>query len=174
MNTRKVALLGNASVGKSCIMERACHNRFIEGYESTVGLEFGKLELMSNDGEKISIQIWDTAGQERFRSLIANYYRDAHGILLIFDLTNEKSFNELDYWIGQIQEKIEDQSFVLAIVGNKIDLIEDTEAELQPLMDRGNALARKYNGIFYTVSAKTGQSIMEVFVEVAKTIAEKQ
>ena len=55
INTWKVALLGDASVGKSCIMERACHNRFIEGYESTVGLEFGKLELLSNDGEKISI-----------------------------------------------------------------------------------------------------------------------
>ena len=92
-NIWKVALLGEASVGKSCIMERACHNRFIEGYESTVGLEFGKLELMSGDGENISIQIWDTAGQERFRSLISNYYRDAHGILLVYDLTNTKTFD---------------------------------------------------------------------------------
>uniref|UniRef100_A0A182V5X4 Ras-related protein Rab-8A n=1 Tax=Anopheles merus TaxID=30066 RepID=A0A182V5X4_ANOME len=101
--TYKVLVLGDSNVGKTCIVHRYCDERYYDTYISTIGIDF-KQKLINLDGVPIKLQIWDTAGQERFRTLTTAYYRGAMGILLMYDVTSLESFNNLSYWLRNIQE----------------------------------------------------------------------
>ena len=104
-NLYKILLLGDTSVGKSCLLLRFCDNSFQEAHLTTIGLDFRLKTINLKDDRKVKIQIWDTAGEDRFRSITRNYYKGAKGILLIFDVTDKETFTHVRDWIERIHEE---------------------------------------------------------------------
>jgi small GTP-binding protein len=99
----KLILVGDSGVGKTCILVRFSEDAFNSTFISTIGIDF-KIRTVDIEGKKIKLQIWDTAGQERFRSIMTCYYRGAMGIMLVYDVTAEKSFDNIRNWIRNIEE----------------------------------------------------------------------
>ncbi|XP_049925515.1 ras-related protein Rab-26-like isoform X2 [Epinephelus moara] len=114
----KVMLVGDSGVGKTCLLVRFKDGAFLAGsFISTVGIDF-RNKVLNIDGVKVKLQIWDTAGQERFRSVTHAYYRDAHALLLLYDVTNKSSFDNIQAWLTEIHEYAQ-QDVVLMLLGNK-------------------------------------------------------
>ncbi|KAM3598678.1 uncharacterized protein V6R79_021173 [Siganus canaliculatus] len=119
----KVMLVGDSGVGKTCLLVRFKDGAFLAGsFISTVGIDF-RNKVLNIDGVKVKLQIWDTAGQERFRSVTHAYYRDAHALLLLYDVTNKSSFDNIQAWLTEIHEYAQ-QDVVLMLLGNKASSIE--------------------------------------------------
>ena len=97
----KLLLIGDSGVGKSCLLLRFADDTYTESYISTIGVDF-KIRTIELDGKTIKLQIWDTAGQERFRTITSSYYRGAHGIIVVFDVTDQESFNNVKQWLHEI------------------------------------------------------------------------
>nr|XP_036860344.1 ras-related protein Rab-26 isoform X2 [Manis javanica] len=116
----RVMLVGDSGVGKTCLLVRFKDGAFLAGtFISTVGIDF-RNKVLDVDGMKVKLQIWDTAGQERFRSVTHAYYRDAHALLLLYDVTNKASFDNIQAWLAEIQEYAQ-HDVVLMLLGNKVD-----------------------------------------------------
>lgn len=107
-------------VGKSCLLLRFCDNSFTPSFITTIGIDF-KIRTMEIDGERVKLQIWDTAGQERFRTITTAYYRGAMGILLVYDVTDERSFNNIRNWIRNV-EQYASPNVNKILIGNKCDM----------------------------------------------------
>ena len=150
-------IIGDATVGKTCILRRFAHDKFTSNYISTVGIDFFTKDVILND-KKIHIKIWDTAGQERYRSLTQGFFRKAEGIIIVYDITNESSFNNLKFWIDSIESNTNSQNSKIPaiIIGNKIDILERK-------VDKVSAenFAKDKNYKYFEVSAKTGINIDE-------------
>ena len=101
----KILLLGDVAVGKSCLLLRYCENSFQESHLSTIGLDFRLKTISLENNRKIRIQIWDTAGEDRFRAITKNYYKGANGIILIYDVTDQQSFQHIKDWVDKIKEE---------------------------------------------------------------------
>lgn len=95
----KLILIGDSSVGKSCLLTRLTEDFFKSESDPTIGVEFGTKVLKSSSGLNVRIQVWDTAGQENFRSITQSYYRGAIGAFIVFDLTQRKSYENVGKWI---------------------------------------------------------------------------
>ena len=163
----KILLLGDSSVGKTCFLMRYTDNTFQEIHMSTIGLDYKLKNVQLDDGKIVKIQIWDTAGQDRFRSITKNYYKGAHGIILIYDITNKKSFENVRNWINQIKEEVSEKVSII-LVGNKID---DEEHRVVPTVE-GEKLSKELGLMFFECSAKSGINIDSTFNElVKKTVA---
>jgi small GTP-binding protein len=119
----KILLLGDTGVGKSSLMFRFSEGEFKSGLIGTAGVDY-KMKNIELGGKSIKIQIWDTAGQERYRTLTKAYYRGAAGIILVYDVTDPVSFNNVQYWLKKIK-KHGDENVEIILMGNKIDLIND-------------------------------------------------
>ena len=152
-------VIGDSSVGKSCFINRYFKNRFTEQYISNIGFD-KQMKIIKIDNTEYKLNIWDTAGQERFRSLPKKYYQNADGIFILFDVTNEESFKNVNYWLGSVKDYLGDNEqnlMTIFIVGNKIDLknrvISRTDAE-----NYANSLGIKY----FEISAKINLNINEV------------
>ena len=117
----KIILVGNSGVGKTSLLGRFIGNEFNTNYNCTVSVEFKTKYLSIDAFTAANLVIWDTCGQERYRSLTKSYFKDAHGILLIYDVSDEKSFEDLDLWLKEIKEIAPEKSSIL-LVGNKVDL----------------------------------------------------
>ena len=155
----KLLLLGQSSVGKTSIILRYIENSFEESNISTCGIDL-KCKYVQCDDKKIRLDLWDTAGQERFPSLMKNYFRAAHGFVLVYDITNKESFDKLQGWIKDIKETIEDvNSFKFAVIGNKKDCEKDRQVDYQILKE----FAETNNFVFSETSAKTGEGIDKLF-----------
>ncbi|CAG9324309.1 unnamed protein product [Blepharisma stoltei] len=154
--TLKILTLGDASVGKTCILLRFSEDEFPTVTMPTIGIEY-KTKLVQIQGEQVKLQVWDTAGQERYhRTLASTFYRRANGIVLVFDLTDRNSLDHVENWMKQIRQKA-DPKVAIILVGNKMDLIDQTT------FPDGKALADSYGIPFFMVSAKTGKNIAEVY-----------
>eukprot|EP00450_Noctiluca_scintillans_P032170 CAMPEP_0194552172 /NCGR_PEP_ID=MMETSP0253-20130528/96588_1 /TAXON_ID=2966 /ORGANISM="Noctiluca scintillans" /LENGTH=235 /DNA_ID=CAMNT_0039399637 /DNA_START=62 /DNA_END=770 /DNA_ORIENTATION=- len=116
----KLLLIGDSGVGKSCMLLRFADDTYTESYISTIGVDF-KIRSVQHEGKTIKLQIWDTAGQERFRTITSSYYRGAHGIIIVYDVTDKESFNNVKNWVGEIDKYAADGVNKL-LVGNKCDL----------------------------------------------------
>ena len=90
----KVLIIGNSGVGKSCLLLRFAENMFSDNYISTIGVDF-KIRKMELDGKSVKLQIWDTAGQDRFRTIIKSYYRGSNGIIVVYDITDRETFEQV-------------------------------------------------------------------------------
>jgi len=160
----KILLIGDSGVGKSCLLLRYTDGSFSENYVSTIGEDFKtrKLEL---DAKQVKLQIWDTAGQERFRTITSSYYRGAHGIIVVYDVTDQVSFNNVKQWMQEI-ERYACENVTRLLVGNKNDL------GTKKVVDGVTAkeLAESFGISFLEVSAKTGQNVDEVFNQLARDI----
>merc|ERR1711935_852765 len=134
----KLLLIGDSGVGKTCVLFRFSDDAFNSTFISTIGIDF-KIRTIELDEKKIKLQIWDTAGQERFRTITTAYYRGAMGILLVYDITNEKSFDNIKNWIRNIEQHASD-SVQKILIGNKCDMSDDRIIT----KDRGQELADEY------------------------------
>ena len=154
----KILLLGDSSVGKTCFLLRYSDDTFTENHISTIGLDYRfKLVNLEND-KKVKLQIWDTAGQDRLRAITKNYYKGAHGIILMYDVTNISTFNNIKSWVTQIRENTTEK-IKIVLVGNKID-----EEELRKISsDEGQKLAAEYDLKFFEASAKKNVKVTDVF-----------
>ena len=160
----KVCLLGDVSVGKTSIASRYCKNTFSDLYINTIGGAYQQQSVTLNNGTKIRLHIWDTSGQDRFRSMTNLYYQDAQVAILTYDVTNEESLESLNYWLEQLNNKVEVDNMILCLAGNKIDV----EASKKVIStSKGKAFAEENNMIFFETSAKTGAGIKELFQAIA-------
>eukprot|EP00026_Physarum_polycephalum_P002025 Phypoly_transcript_02029.p1 GENE.Phypoly_transcript_02029~~Phypoly_transcript_02029.p1 ORF type:complete len:983 (+),score=158.19 Phypoly_transcript_02029:31-2949(+) len=115
----KLLIIGDSGVGKSALLMRYVDDKFEPNYISTIGVDF-KIKTIENNGKLIKLQIWDTAGQERFRTITSSYYRGAHGVLIVFDLTDETSFRNLPQWLDQLNQHA-NENVNKILIGNKSD-----------------------------------------------------
>ena len=164
----KVLLLGDSTVGKTCFLLRYCDKTFQEAFVSTIGLDYRFKSMRLKSGKKIKLQIWDTAGQDRFRALTKNYFKGANGIIIIYDVTNLKTYENVKTWITQIKEEV-NQNVVIYLVGNKIDV--EKEKKLVKTED-GEKIAEEFKLTFFETSAKDGINIDETFESLAEKIDE--
>lgn len=163
----KLLLIGDSGVGKSCLLLRFSDDSFTPSFITTIGIDF-KIRTIELDGKRIKLQIWDTAGQERFRTITTAYYRGAMGILLVYDVTDDRSFNNIRNWIRNIdQHAAENVSRIL--IGNKCDLVDKKVIDSA----RGKALADEYNMKFLETSAKNSLNVDEAFITLAKEIKKR-
>ena len=159
----KILLLGDCAVGKACLLLRYCENSFQESHLATIGLDFRLKTITLENNRKIRIQIWDTAGEDRFRSITRNYYKGAHGIVLIYDVTDQQSFQHIKDWVDKIKEESK-EGVIIYLVGNKIDLIDKriiTNAD-------GKKLSEEIKIKYYETSAKDSIGVNEVFENLVK------
>lgn len=160
----KLLLIGDSGVGKTCILFRFSEDAFNTTFISTIGIDF-KIRTIELDGKKIKLQIWDTAGQERFRTITTAYYRGAMGIMLVYDITQEKSFENIKNWIRNIEENAS-ADVEKMLLGNKCELHE----KRQVTRDRGEQLAVEYGIKFMETSAKSSINVDEAFFTLARDI----
>ena len=160
----RLMLIGNSNVGKTSIIKRFCKNKFINSFISSVGIDFETKYVKIGD-KTINLQIWDTAGQERYKVLAKNYFNQSDGFIIVYDITDRKSFDDVANWIEQIKEYAGEYTKNI-IVGNKLDLEKMRKVE----KDEGKELAEKYGYIFFETSAQSGKNIDKAFDSLAKNI----
>lgn len=160
-NELKVVLLGDSGVGKSSVMLRFIINNFRLDTSSTIGASFMS-KVMQLGERSIKFNIWDTAGQERYHSLARMYLRDADSAILIYDITNKESFKSLKTWHNELKEIVKAE-LVVAVCGNKEDLVEDEEVNPQEAVE----FTSEVKGFFRKISAKSNLGIESVFKEIA-------
>jgi len=163
----KLLLIGDSGVGKSCLLLRFCEDSFTPSFITTIGIDF-KIRTVEIDGKKIKLQIWDTAGQERFRTITTAYYRGAMGILLVYDVTDEKSFMSIRNWIANVDQFAQD-SVNRILVGNKCDMTTKKVVEYAS----GKALADEFGIRFLETSAKNSTNVDEAFISLARDIKKR-
>ena len=164
----KVLLLGDSSVGKTCFLLRYCDKSFQEAHLSTIGLDYRLKSMTLQNDKNIKLQIWDTAGQDRFRAITKNYYKGANGIILIYDVTNKQSYENVKNWLTQIKEEA-NPNVIIYLAGNKIDVEEDQRVITT---EDGQKIADEYKLPFKETSAKNGINVNEIFQELVEKIDE--
>lgn len=171
INAIKIVLLGDSGVGKSSIVLRFVTNTFSPYSESTIGASF-TTKLMVVNNIPIKYHIWDTAGQERYRSLAPMYYRGVAVAIVVYDITNKKSFISVKKWIKELKEYGPDE-ILIAIVGNKSDLSQKRKVSIMQVQ----AYSEEINAIYLETSAKDNNNIIELFTNIgnqmSKSLASK-
>ena len=153
----KVLLLGDSDVGKSSLILRYTEETFNSKLVNSIGVDF-KMKKKEIDGKVIKVQIWDTAGHERFRSITYSYYRGANAIIIVFDLSDKKSFISITEWLKQIEKHAKENVFKF-LVGNKSDLVEQRKISY----DEAKQYADEHELPYIETSAKEGININELF-----------
>ncbi|KAG5839647.1 ras and EF-hand domain-containing protein isoform X1 [Anguilla anguilla] len=164
----RLVLAGDAGSGKSSFLLRLSSNEFKGDMQSTLGVDF-QIKRMLVDGEKTHLQIWDTAGQERFRSLARSYFRRAHGVILLYDVTSETSFLSVREWMNHIQDST-DERLPTCLIGNKADLRAALPEGGCVSAADGEKLAKTYNALFCETSAKEGTNVVEAVLHLAREV----
>uniref|UniRef100_I3KCR5 RAS and EF-hand domain containing n=1 Tax=Oreochromis niloticus TaxID=8128 RepID=I3KCR5_ORENI len=162
----RIVLAGDAAVGKSSFLLRLCKNEFKMNSSATLGVDF-QMKTLIVDGEPVLLQLWDTAGQERFRSIAKSYFRRADGVLLLYDVTCEKSFLNIREWVDMIED-VSHEDIPIMLVGNKSDLRQDGIGCVPT--SYGEKLAMTYNTLFCETSAKDGSNILEAVLHLARQV----
>ena len=163
----KILLLGDSEVGKSCFLMRYSENVFIENYITTIGLDYKLKTVKLDTGKTIKVQLWDTAGQDKYRTIAKNYYKGSHGILLLYDITKQSSFDNIREWVRDIKEEVNEKA-ILFLIGNKIDM----EDQRKIPKEKGVELAEEFKIPFFEASAKSGENVDEVFKALYNKICE--
>jgi Ras-related protein Rab-1A len=157
-------LIGDSGVGKSCLLLRFADDTYTESYISTIGVDF-KIRTIELDGKTVKLQIWDTAGQERFRTITSSYYRGAHGIIIVYDVTDRQSFQNVEHWLKEI-DKYATGNVNKLLVGNKSDL----QSKKVVTYDEAKEFADKHGIKFLETSAKNSHNVEQAFQTMATEI----
>ena len=161
----KDLLLGDTTVGKTCFLMKYTDKTFQDIHMATIGLDYRLKSMKLKSGKNIKLQIWDTAGQDRFRAITKNYYKGSHGIILIYDVTNVQTFENVKQWVSQIREEAS-ANVIIYIAGNKIDMEEERKVN----KEEGEKLAEELGFPFVETSAKSGININETFEDLVERI----
>ena len=164
----KILTIGESGVGKTCILRRFVENKFLKNHLATIGIDF-KTKNIEIDGTPIKLKIWDTAGQERFRNITNQYYKGADGIILVFDVTDQKSFEKIKEWMSQIKANTQADQIGLVLLGNKCDIEPRTISK-----NDGEELGKELGIEYYETSAMKGDGIAQAFEFLAKNILTKK
>jgi len=146
------------------LLLRFADHTYTESYISTIGVDF-KIRTIELDGKTIKLQIWDTAGQERFRTITSSYYRGAHGIIVVYDVTDVESFNNVKQWLNEI-DRYATENVTKLLVGNKCDLVNKKAVDYETAKD----FADKLNIPFLETSAKNATNVEKAFLTMAAEI----
>lgn len=162
--TPEIILVGDVGCGKTCILTRLVDGFFREDYISTIGIDF-RIKLYEIEGKKVKLQVWDTAGQERFRSITASYYRGSNAVVIIYDVTDHDSYENVRNWVDEVKAHTNPDT-LLFLVGNKTD----SDAERRVSNEDGERLADDLSIQFKEVSAKTNCGIDELFCQITNDL----
>ncbi|PKU79802.1 ras-related protein RABC1 [Dendrobium catenatum] len=163
----KLLLIGDSGVGKSSLLLSFTSNTF-DDLSPTIGVDF-KVKMVTIGGKKLKLALWDTAGQERFRTLTNAYYRGAHGIIMVYDVTRRDTFTNLsDIWAKEIELYSTNQDCIKMVVGNKVDKLNARAVTKEEGID----FAREYGCLFLECSAKTQSNVERCFEELVLKILE--
>jgi len=163
----KLLLIGDSGVGKSCLLLRFADDTYTDSYISTIGVDF-KIRTVDLDTKTIKLQIWDTAGQERFRTITSSYYRGAHGIIIVYDITDKESFDNVRQWLFEI-DRYASENVCKLLVGNKSDLTNKRAVEYE----QAKGFADELNVPFLETSAKNAANVEQAFLTMAAQIKNK-
>jgi len=163
----KLLLIGDSGVGKSCLLLRFAEDSYTESYLSTIGVDF-KIRTIDAEGKTIKLQIWDTAGQERFRTITAAYYRGAHGIIVVYDVTDSESFENVKMWLKEI-DRYAVENVDKLLIGNKSDLVNKKVVEYSIAKELADSLSIP----FLETSAKDSKNVEQMFLTMTKQIQER-
>ena len=177
----KFVLLGDSSVGKSAIFSRLSGRGFLENAPSTIGtdkivINYDDVEIETNEKKNFKITLFDTAGQERYRSITKTYFKDSHGIILIYSIIKTDSFEHVQIWLDSIKDSLSDwkrSGYIVMLLGNKLDIAEENEEKRQVLYEDAEKLCTE-QGIYWggECSAKTfdDASLKGIFEKFIKEI----
>ena len=165
----KIILLGDSGVGKSSLLSRYMDEGFIMNKPCTINADFKIKNIKVDQSSTAQITIWDTCGQERYRAITRQYFKDAHGIILVYDVADKRSFSDLDIWIEEIKKNTIKKDLSIILVGNKIDLKFRyiTSEEAKNFADNNNLM-------YCETSSKEGLNVEQAFEMVTKDIIIKQ
>ena len=165
-----ILLIGDSCVGKTSIISRYANGIFKEEYISTVGFEhYSKDEIINN--QNVTVKLWDTAGQERFKSLTSNFFKNAEGVALVYDVTQSETFDNLKDWIEQIKNNLgNDIKIPVIIIGNKIDLDDERDVKKEDAANFSKEKGYKY----FETSCKTGEGVDDSIRNLVKLILERK
>ena len=159
----KILTLGYTTVGKTSVVLRFSEDRFVENQFATIGIDF-KTKYIKIGDASVKVFFWDTAGQEKFQNIAKQYYKGANGVLLMYDITNRKTFERINFWLKEIKEHNKIEDLFVCLVGNKLDLEDKREVSTE----EGENYAKENNLQFFEVSAKSGIGVDELFNKVIK------
>jgi len=165
----QLLIIGDSTVGKTSILSRFANGTFNSNYLATVGLDnFTKDEIIDN--KTVRIKIWDTAGQERYKALTKGSFRNAQGIMIVYDVTNAETFENLTIWIKSINEHMgtDTEKIPSIVIGNKVD-----SEEREVKFEEAELFAKKYNYPYFETSAKTGENIDQTIRFLVKEVINK-
>uniref|UniRef100_A0A183CL92 small monomeric GTPase n=1 Tax=Globodera pallida TaxID=36090 RepID=A0A183CL92_GLOPA len=164
----KLLIIGNSSVGKTSFLFRYCDDSFTSAFDELTEKPSISVKTVFRGDKRVKLQIWDTAGQERYRTITTAYYRGAMGFILMYDITNEESFNSVQDWCTQIKTYSWENAQVV-LVGNKCDM----EDERVVSRERGKQLADQLGLEFFEASAKENINVKAVFEKLVEIICNK-
>jgi small GTP-binding protein len=166
--TFKILTIGESGVGKTCVLRRFVENKFLKNHLATIGIDF-KTKTLNINNQEIKLKIWDTAGQERFRNITTQYYKGADGIVLVYDVTDEASYDKIREWMEQILSNTQQDEIGLVLLGNKCDMEPRTVTE-----EMGKKMAEELKISYFETSALNGQGIKEAFEQLTRDIMKKK
>jgi len=163
----KLVLIGDSGVGKSCLLLRFADDTYTESHISTIGVDF-KIRTIQLEGKTIKLQIWDTAGQERFRTITSSYYRGAHGIIVVYDTTDNETFEHVKTWLHEI-DRYASENVNKLLVGNKSDLTSKRQVETESAKEFADSVTIP----FLETSAKNATNVEDAFMTMAGEIKKR-
>jgi small GTP-binding protein len=160
----KIILIGDVGVGKSSALQRFRYGTFSERHANTIGVDFTFKTLKMSDGKVVQLQIWDTAGQERYRTITQSYYRNAHGVLLAYDITNERSYHSLQRWMEDLKKFC--GNVIIIVIGTKLDIVQSNTNTREVPEESGQSIVDAYSNVmgFYETSSRDGLNVDEAFM----------
>ena len=164
LESLKIVLIGESGVGKTAIIAQFVEQMFQDDLQSTTGGTFSTKKVKCSNGKSLRLEIWDTAGQERYRSVTKMFYKDANAAVLVYDISNKFTYEELQkYWIEQVKES-SPNDIILAIIANKSDLMEHEQVD----EEEARKYAKEINALFAVTSAKKNQGVTDLFLDISK------
>jgi len=166
----KIIIIGQSGVGKTAVLHRYVMDQFIQEHKATIGADFLTREINVED-KVVTLQIWDTAGQERFQSLGNSFYRGADACIMVYDITDQESFKEIETWKSKFMQQANvdnARSYPFLLLGNK----SDRDGERKVSRNEGEQYAKNHKMAFYETSAMNGQNIRDAFEDIASIAAE--
>ena len=166
----KIIVIGDSSVGKTNLLSRFVKNQFSSDSKPTIGVDFAT-KTVSIDRKNIKVQVWDTAGQERFKAFSSAYYNGSHAAIVVYDITNRESYENVKNWVLELKTHLDIKNLVVMLIGNKSDL-DSTRVITE---EEGRALAEEFDFFFMETSAKKNEAneVSKAFMVIIEEVLQR-